>query len=90
MVEPVRLHVAAKRYLCQIDPQYLGLLSEPSIISLGLQGGPMTVEECVEFEQNPFYKDAVILRKYDDLAKIPNLEVKPVAFYAPYLASFTI
>ena len=86
----MRLHVAAKRYLCQVEPEYLDLLSEPSIISLGLQGGPMTAEECVEFEKNPFYQDAVKLRKYDDLAKIPDLEVKPVAFYASYLESFTL
>jgi phosphonate degradation associated HDIG domain protein len=90
VVEPVRLHVAAKRYLCQVQPEYLDLLSEPSIVSLGLQGGPMTAEECVEFEKNPFYQDAVKLRKYDDLAKIPDLEVKPVAFYASYLESFTL
>ncbi len=90
VVEPVRLHVAAKRYLCQVDPSYLGLLSEPSIISLGLQGGPMTLEECAIFEANPYHNDAVILRKYDDLAKIPELEVKPVAYYAPYLESFTL
>lgn len=90
VVEPVRLHVAAKRYLCQVDPSYLGLLSEPSIISLGLQGGPMTLEECAIFEANPYHKDAVILRKYDDLAKVPELEVKPVAYYAPYLESFTL
>jgi predicted HD phosphohydrolase len=50
----------------------------------------MTAEECVEFEKNPFYQDAVKLRKYDDLAKIPDLEVKPVAFYASYLESFTL
>lgn len=90
VVEPVRLHVAAKRYLCTVEPTYLGLLSEPSIISLKLQGGPMSAEECADFEKNPFYQDAVRLRKYDDLAKIPDLEVKPVTYYAPYLESFIL
>jgi phosphonate degradation associated HDIG domain protein len=67
--EPVRLHVAAKRYLCSKEPEYLGQLSEPSILSLKLQGGPMSPEECRLFEHNPFYLDAVQLRRFDDLAK---------------------
>jgi len=81
VAEPVRLHVAAKRYLCTQDSDYLELLSEPSIVSLQLQGGPMTQEECRLFEQNPFYLDAIQLRRYDDLAKVPEMEVRPLAFY---------
>lgn len=83
--EPVHLHVAAKRYLCAVEPSYFALLSEPSVLSLQLQGGPMSEEECQKFEANPFYKDAVQLRRYDDMAKIPNLTVQPIEFYAPFL-----
>src|SRR3981189_1516882 len=39
--EPVRLHVAAKRYLCAVEQDYFGKLSPDSVRSLGLQGGPM-------------------------------------------------
>lgn len=88
VVEPVRLHVAAKRYLCRIEPEYLNILSEPSIISLGLQGGPMSANECSEFEKNPFYADAVRLRRFDDQAKIENLQVKDLSFYVPHLEAF--
>jgi [1-hydroxy-2-(trimethylamino)ethyl]phosphonate dioxygenase len=83
--EPVHLHVAAKRYLCAVEPSYFALLSEPSVLSLQLQGGPMSEEECQKFEANPYYKDAVQLRRYDDMAKIPNLTVQPIEFYAPFL-----
>jgi phosphonate degradation associated HDIG domain protein len=83
--EPVHLHVAAKRYLCAVEEDYFALLSEPSVISLELQGGPMSPVECKAFESNPFYQDAVRLRRFDDLAKIPNLQVEPVEFYAELL-----
>ena len=42
VVDPVRLHVAAKRYLCAVDPSYLSALSVASVLSLELQGGPMS------------------------------------------------
>ena len=85
VAEPVRLHVAAKRYLCTKDPEYLSKLSAPSLLSLQLQGGPMTQEECRLFEQNPFYLDAIQLRRYDDLAKIPNLDVRVLSHYRPFM-----
>jgi len=72
-VEPVKLHVAAKRYLCATEPGYLEKLSTPSKISLEFQGGVMNEEEVLLFEKNEFYKEAVILRRWDDLAKDPNL-----------------
>jgi len=71
-VEPVKLHVQAKRYLCAVDDNYYETLSEPSKISLSFQGGIMNAEEVQQFEQNEFYKEAVALRKWDDLAKDPN------------------
>ena len=78
---PVRLHVAAKRYLCATDAAYLGLLSPASIQSLALQGGPFTPSEVTEFEQLPFAREAVRLRRWDDLAKIPELEVPGLEHY---------
>jgi phosphonate degradation associated HDIG domain protein len=73
VVEPVRLHVAAKRFLCANDPSYLGQLSEASILSLRLQGGPFTAEEAAKFRSNPHAEAAVQLRRCDEQAKIPGL-----------------
>jgi gamma-butyrobetaine dioxygenase len=81
VTEPIRLHVAAKRYLCRIDRQYLRQLSAASIRSLGLQGGPLSPDEAVEFEKNPFYELAVQLRRWDDRAKLPRFEVGNIQQY---------
>jgi phosphonate degradation associated HDIG domain protein len=81
VTEPVRLHVAAKRYLCGVDPQYLLGLSPASVKSLQLQGGPLTPEEARAFERLPFYEDAVRLRHWDDRGKIVGLAVPGLAAY---------
>ena len=78
---PVRLHVAAKRYLCAIDPTYLQGLSPASQLSLRLQGGPFTVDEARAFERQAHYAAAVALRRWDDGAKVPGLEVPALATY---------
>src|SRR5450631_2366357 len=57
--EPVRLHVPAKRYLCATDPLYFARLSEASIVTLKLQGGPMSPAEVAQFEREPFFAQAV-------------------------------
>jgi phosphonate degradation associated HDIG domain protein len=81
VVESVKLHVPAKRYLCLVEPGYYGKLSPTSKASLLLQGGIMTGVEKASFEQNTYFKEAVALRKWDDLAKIPALEVAPIEAY---------
>jgi [1-hydroxy-2-(trimethylamino)ethyl]phosphonate dioxygenase len=81
VTEPVRLHVAAKRYLCAVEPEYFAQLSPASVQSLELQGGPMTAEEVTEFEANPFGRDAVLLRRWDDRAKISGWEVPDLEHY---------
>src|SRR5580693_1070202 len=67
--EPVRLHVAAKRYLCAIDKDYLAALAPDSVLSLKLQGGPMTESEAKEFLAHPYAQDALRLRRFDERAK---------------------
>ena len=71
VTEPVRLHVAAKRYLCATEPGYFGRLSEESVRTLALQGGPMTPGQVAAFEALPFARDAVAVRRWDDQAKDP-------------------
>jgi len=81
VTEPVRLHVAAKRYLCSVDPEYLRGLSRASVKSLQLQGGPFSPEEARAFQRLPFGDDAVRLRHWDDRGKIVGLPVPDLAAY---------
>jgi predicted HD phosphohydrolase len=67
--EPVRLHVAAKRYRVATQPAYRDSLSADSIRSLALQGGAMSELECAAFLKSPYSRDALRLRAWDDLAK---------------------
>lgn len=85
VTETVRLHVAAKRYLCATDPTYIAQLSPASMESLHIQGGPMSDEEVAAFEALPNAGTAVQLRRWDDEAKIPNLDVPGLAHYRPVL-----
>jgi len=86
VTEPIKLHVQAKRYLCK-NKSYYDLLSEPSKISLELQGGVMNDEEAKKFTSLKFYKDAIILRKYDDDGKIPNIKMKKIDEYRNLITS---
>lgn len=85
VTEPVRLHVAAKRYLCRVDQNYRESLSPASLQSLQLQGGPFDAESARTFESNPFFSDAVELRRWDDKAKAPGLRVPDLDHYRAIL-----
>lgn len=85
VTEPVRLHVPAKRYLCAVDAKYHEELSPPSVLSLKLQGGPMSAEEVAEFEKNPHLDRAVRLRRWDDEAKIPDHPTPSLEFFGTHL-----
>lgn len=71
VLEPIRLHVDAKRYLCVTDQSYWNTLSTASKHSLIVQGGVYTPPQAAEFEAQSFAHEAVRLRRYDDLAKVP-------------------
>jgi len=81
--EPVRLHVPAKRYLCATDPEYFAKLSAASIITLKLQGGPMSAAEVAAFETEPHWREGVRLRRWDDMGKVPALAVPGMEHYRP-------
>ena len=70
VTEPVRMHVAAKRYLATMEPGYFERLSEASKLSLRLQGGPMTATQAATFAAEPFFTDAIRLRRWDEEGKI--------------------
>lgn len=79
----VRYHVAAKRYLCATRPEYMALLSEASVHSLNLQGGPMNAGEVAEFEKNPNVEDIVAVRYLDDAGKEPEMQTPRFDHFAP-------
>src|SRR5438128_5268835 len=83
--EPIRMHVAAKRYLCATEPSYRDELSPASLHSLELQGGPYSPAEVAAFEASPHAGDAVRLRRYDDVGKVPGLATPELEHYRSVL-----
>jgi phosphonate degradation associated HDIG domain protein len=80
--EPVRLHVPAKRFLCATDSGYFAKLSTASLLTLQLQGGPMTMAEAARFAAHPFHRDAIRVRHWDDAGKLAGLMIPGLADYA--------
>lgn len=87
VVEPVRLHVEAKRYLCRAEPAYWTGLSQSSKTSLDVQGGIHSPDAAAAFIAQPHAADAVLLRRWDDAAKTPNLKTPDLAHYRPMVAA---
>lgn len=86
VVEPVRLHVPAKRYLCAVDEAYRARLSPASVLSLRLQGGPFAPEEVAAFRALPQFKAAVRLRGWDETAKVQGLATPSLAHFLDCVA----
>lgn len=87
VVEPIRQHVATKRYLCAVDPAYFQRLSDASVYTLELQGGPMSEAEVAAFRANPYLEACVRVRHWDDEGKDPERAHPPFSHYRPLLAS---
>jgi gamma-butyrobetaine dioxygenase len=81
VTEPVRLHVAAKRYLVTTEPGYRARLSPASIETLARQGGEMDDATATAFRNDPRAHDAIALRRWDDQAKDPAAAVPPLDSY---------
>lgn len=77
----VRLHVPAKRYLCATDANYGAKLSPASVVTLELQGGPMSAQEVTRFEREPFHREALRVRRWDDLGKVAGLKTAALRDY---------
>ena len=86
VVEPIKYHVKAKKYLAR-NEKYYALLSEASKISLKLQGGIMTEREAKEFENNEFFESSIKLRRFDEIAKKKDLKIKSINEYKNLLTS---
>ncbi len=85
IADPVRLHVAAKRYLCTVEPDYLDKLSPTSRKSFFDQGGNMNEEELAAFEAEPHFTEAVQVRRWDDKGKDPEAKTKSIQEFAPQI-----
>ncbi|MEO7744541.1 MAG: phosphonate degradation HD-domain oxygenase [Usitatibacter sp.] len=81
VIEPIRLHVDAKRALCAIEPAYYERLSEDSRRSLTLQGGVFSQEEAQAFMAKPHARESMRVRRWDDQAKVPGELTPPLAHY---------
>ncbi|KAF3998540.1 phosphonate degradation HD-domain oxygenase [Glaciimonas immobilis] len=86
VLEPIRLHVDAKRYLCATDMGYFEKLSEDSKRSLALQGGVFSADAASTFIAQPFAADAVSLRLWDDLAKEAGFVTPAMPYFAALMS----
>ena len=89
VVEPIKNHVLAKRYLAR-DKKYYNKLSEASIVSLKLQGGLLNSTEAKSFEKEKFFQESIKLRKFDEAAKKVGVEIKDIIEYKNLLKAFLI
>ncbi len=83
--EPVRLHVAAKRWLVATSPHYYDTLSDESRRTLVLQGGPLPEQDCAAFAGHPFFRQAIALRLADDQGKSTEVQAGTIEDYLPLL-----
>jgi phosphonate degradation associated HDIG domain protein len=86
VLEPIKLHVDAKRWLCGTEPAYWATLSAGSQRSLELQGGPFSAEAAQAFIAQPHAAQAVQLRRWDDQSKDPARSVPGFESYRELLA----
>lgn len=83
IVDAVRLHVEAKRYLCTANSEYIDKLSQASVATLAIQGGPMNHQEMRRFQQEKGYEMAIRIRVYDDRGKVPEMQRPALEQYIP-------
>ena len=86
VVEPIKNHVKAKRYLAR-NKKYYKILSPASVVSLNLQGGIMKYKEAIKFKKEKFFSDSIKLRKFDEVAKKIGVEIKDINEYKDILIS---
>mgnify|MGYP001208672809 FL=1 len=86
IVEPIKYHVLAKRYLAR-NKKYFNFLSEASKKSLKLQGGILNDDESKEFKKKKYFKNSILVRKFDEAAKKTNIKIKSIDNYKSLLKS---
>lgn len=83
VIDCVKYHVAAKRYLCATKPDYFNRLSSASVHTLHLQGGPMSDAEVAAFESNPNLKKIIQVRYLDEAGKVADMTTPDYAHFSP-------
>ena len=87
VIEPIRLHVTAKRYLAATDPRYAAHLTLEALRQLERQGGRLSSYEAWMFGAQPYADQALALRQWDDSAHRPGLQTPGLRHYLPLLES---
>lgn len=87
VTEPIRLHVAAKAYLCHIDRGYFETLSSASVESLEVQGGIFDEDQARRFRREAYSDDAIKLRRWDEKAKNPDADTPPLDHFMAIAAA---
>ncbi|VVD79898.1 phosphohydrolase [Pandoraea morbifera] len=90
VLDPIRLHVDAKRCLCAIDAAYFGQLSADSVRSLTLQGGVFSDEQARAFLEREHADAALRLRRWDDRAKVAGLATPSLDHFMAVLTRVTL
>jgi len=85
VVSLIRAHVDSKKYLTCVEDGYYDSLSEASQLSLAVQGGPFTKKQAEDFINKPFMKEAIEMRRFDDMAKILNKKTPDLNHFKHYL-----
>lgn len=85
VIDAIRYHVAAKRYLCAVEEDYFRRLSNASVHTLNLQGGPMSADEIAVFRSQPHLETIIQVRRWDDEGKVAGVKTPEFSHYAPML-----
>jgi len=78
-------HVVAKRYLISKCPLYYDSLSPSSKKTFLQQGGILNTTECGAFENNILFNEKLLIRKYDDRAKVKDKSIRDISHYEAML-----
>jgi len=84
----IRAHAEAKRYLCTTEPGYWDSLSPGSKHTLTLQGNLLTVQEVERAKGQPWWPEAIRLRRWDDAAKVVGRSTRELAAWEPLLRKY--
>lgn len=84
----VENHVKVKKYKVYKYPEYYKVLSDASKKTLEYQGGAMTEAEANAFEKDPLFEKSLLIRSYDDKAKIKGLILKSLEYYKDMCYTF--
>jgi predicted HD phosphohydrolase len=80
VLEPIRLHVEAGRYLCFLETGYAQRLPEPVLAQI-TRGGDFDAQQATEFGALPWAPEAIRLRRWDDAACTPGMDTPPLGYF---------